>query len=416
MYDVDDFIRAADGELREYDTHAHRFEELRRSNTEKQAELKSRLQEAQGRLAETALSDMSEASVSALAQKLGLPALMAGFREMADRGQRLAERLAQIESNPAYTNRELRRLQIDTELREVEPLYNDARAGLEQMSRLSGLDGLITRQWGTPQYPHQGIFRFFKPEYLHDWKNADAAVAALKAKNFAEVAQRYADRKEQNQVLGERVGRRRDELKQLETLEWEVSKLEKEQLDLPNQLKARLGSELASYLVVRGPDSASALPDPESAKRGLAAVEGIKHQITYLEETANKLEGDLSGLLERSGRLRDEKRRYESERYRYRNKAFSQDQWDKRFGRATRYRKVGDRYEHVTEVVYVYDRYDYVSPWEEFLWWDVITDGRIDGNFIPEVAEYRDTNPNYSYDRSAYSAPSDSASWDRDDS
>lgn len=416
MYDVDDFIRAADVELREYDSHSQRFEALRGSNAQKQADLRARLQEAQARLSDTILTDTSEASVTALAQKLSLPALVAVLRETTSRGQRLAERLAQIESNPAYAEREIRRLRIETELREVEPLYNEARTALESMNRLSGLDGLIARQWGTPQYPHQGILRFLKGEYLRDWKNADAAVAALKASNFAEVAQRYADRKEQNQVLGERLGRRRDELKQIETLEWEFGKLQAEQADLPQQLKARLGSELAAYLTVRGPESASALPDPESAKRGLAAVEGIKHQIAYLEETANKLEGDLSGLLERSGRLRDEKRRYESERYRYRNKSFSQDQFDKRFGRASRYQRTGDRYERVTEVVYVYDRYDYVSPWETFLWWDVITDGRIDGNFIPEVAQYREMNPDYSYDRSAYSDASDSGTWNRDDS
>lgn len=416
MYDVDDFIRTADVELREYDTHAHRFEELRGSNQQKQAELKSRLQEAQARLNDAVLTDTSEASVSTLAQKLGLPALTDGFREVSARGQKIATRLTQIESDPIFSEREIRRLRVETELREVEPLYNDARTGLEAMERLNGLEGLITRQWGTPHYPHQGIFRFLKGEYLRDWRNADAAVAALKSSSFADLAQRYADRKEQIQVLGERVGRRKDELKQIETLEWEHGKLQAEQAALPQQLRARLGSELAAYLALRGPDSASTLPDPESAKRGLAAVEGIKHQITYLEETANKLEGDLSGLLERSGRLRDEKRRYETDRHRYRNKSFSQDHWDKRFGRAGRYQKVGDRYERVTEVVYVYDRYDYVSPWETFLWWDVITDGRIDGNFIPEVSHYRDVHPDYSYDRSAYSDASSTGTWDRDDS
>ena len=29
-----------------------------------------------------------------------------------------------------------------------------------------------------------------------------------------------------------------------------------------------------------------------------------------------------------------------------------------------------------------YDRYDFAA---DMLWWDVMTDGRLDGNFIPEV-------------------------------
>lgn len=416
MYDVDDFIRSADVELREYESHAHRFGELRESNGAKQADLKNRLVEAQAQLADLALSDTGEASVTALSQKLNLPALLWGFREVSTRGSKIAERLGQLAVEPLFAERELRRLRIETELREVEPPYNAVRADLVLLNQQAGLEGLLRRQWGTPQYPHRGIFRFFNSEFLRDWKNADAAVAVLKARDFAEVVQRFNEKTEQSQVLGESVGRCKDELSQIEALEWEHQKLTAEQADLPRQLRARLGAELASCLAVRGPESASVLPDPESIKRALAVVEGIAHQITYLEETANKLEGDLSGLLERSGRLRDEKRRYESDRYRYRNKSFNQDQWDKRFGRAGRYQKAGDRYERVAEVVYVYDRYDTISPWEQFLWWDVITDGRIDGNFIPEVAEYRGSNPDYSYDRSAFSSASDSGSWDRDDS
>ncbi|WP_309709641.1 hypothetical protein [Armatimonas sp.] len=414
MYDVDDFVRAADVELRQYDAHANRFEGLRKSNAEKQAGLQERLEDAQAQLADASFpGGLSPQSVEQLAEQLGAPALLWGYNEVQERGTKVAERLAALAANPQFAEREIRKLRLETELREVEPLFNEAKRELTKLQSQPGVNELIQRQWGTSRYPHQGIFRFLKGEYLRDWKNADKAVAALGASNFAELVQRYNDRVEQNTVLGERVGRLKGEQSAIETLIWEHEKLTAEQAELPKQARARVGEDLAAYAAVRGTDK---LPNPEAAKRAGLAIDGVTHQIKYLEETHNKIEEDLAGLLERSGKLREEKMRYDTDRYRYRNKNFSQDQWDKRFGRTGRYQKLGDRYEHVTEVVYVYDDYYRPSLLQEFLWWDVITDGRIDGNFIPEVAQYHEANPNYAYERPGYDSSASDNSWNRDDS
>lgn len=414
MYGVDDFIQAADGELREYDAQAQRFAGLRESNAQKQEGLRQRLTDIQAQLADASLPEgPSLTTVTALSEKLGAPALLWGFNEVQERAGRIGKRLAELEATPQFADREVRLLRLETELREVEPLLGETRQELGKLRQLTGLSGLIERGWGTPRYPHRGLFRFFNGEFLRDWKNADAAVAAMGAKDFAELAQSLSEREEQVQVLGERVTRLKREQGAIESLVWEHEKLQKEQADLPRQTRARLGEDLAAYAAVRGTD---ALPDPEAAKRTLTATDGIQHQLRYLEETHGKIEEDLGGLLERAGKLREEKGRYSMDRYRYRNKSFSQDQWDKRFGRASRYSNRYNRYERVTEVVYVYDDYYRTSPLEEFLWWDVITDGRIDGNFIPEVAEYRDTHPDYSYERPAYDSGSSDSTWDRDDS
>ena len=36
-----------------------------------------------------------------------------------------------------------------------------------------------------------------------------------------------------------------------------------------------------------------------------------------------------------------------------------------------------------------FDRYSRASFATNFLWWDVMTDGRLDGDFIPEVQKHR---------------------------
>ena len=198
MYDVDDFVRAADVELRQYDAHANRFEGLRKSNAEKQAGLQERLEDAQAQLADASFpGGLSTESVTQLAEQLGAPALLWGYNEVQERGKKVVERLAALAANPQFAEREIRKLRLETELREVEPLFNEAKRELTKLQSQPGVSELIRREWGTPRYPHQGIFRFFKGEYLTDWKNADKAVAALGASSFAELVQRYNDRVEQ---------------------------------------------------------------------------------------------------------------------------------------------------------------------------------------------------------------------------
>ncbi|MGQ9896712.1 MAG: hypothetical protein ACUVR8_03995 [Acidobacteriota bacterium] len=53
-----------------------------------------------------------------------------------------------------------------------------------------------------------------------------------------------------------------------------------------------------------------------------------------------------------------------------------------------------------------YDRYDFAA---DMLWWDVMTDGRVDGSFIPEVYQYRQAHPG---GIAIYSVESSSPGWD----
>jgi hypothetical protein len=154
---------------------------------------------------------------------------------------------------------------------------------------------------------------------------------------------------------------------------------------------------LAQMLETRGREATRELAAADDTLRVYARIEGIEHQTRYLEEVSGRMRNDLSQLLDRSGRLQEEKHKYESNRYRYRNKRFTGEQFGKRFGRTDRYTKIHDRYSRMSERVYVFHDYDRGAGWDDFLWWDLMTDGRFDGNFIPEVAEWHDHHPHHSY-------------------
>jgi len=63
------------------------------------------------------------------------------------------------------------------------------------------------------------------------------------------------------------------------------------------------------------------------------------------------------------------------------------------------FQKRWDRFGKIYKTVYVYDRWDRGQYyWENLLWWDIMTRGRYDGSYIPEVVTWRRAHPGYVYD------------------
>jgi hypothetical protein len=397
MYDVDDFLKQASAELAQYESHEQQFQGLLGENERRATELRQRQEAAWAQLGATALPVPTEEALSRLAVSIRLPGLQKIADEITERRAEIDRFVAEIDALPQYQDRERRRVHIQAELDETQPLHDFAQSELQKLQKLPGMDELYQERWGTRHYEHRGVFRFFNKEFLEDWRRSDDIVKALGVANFAEAASRYKTRLENAREMTEALQRLHAEQKRLDKLEQDRQNLLDEREALPETLQQRAGQMLAQMLETRGQDGARDLPVPENALRAYAAIEGITHQTRYLEEMSGRMRGDLSQLMERSGRLREETRRYEGNRHRYRNKRFTDEQFGKRFGRTERYGKIHDRYSRMSERVYVFHDYDRGFGVQDFLWWDVMTDGRFDGNFIPEVAEWRHHHPHHSY-------------------
>lgn len=397
MYDVDDFLRQAAAELAQYQNQEQQFQSLLSENERRAAELRQRQSEAWAQLGAVALPAATEPALNALADQLRLPGLEKIADEVQSRRQTIAETIEQIETSAAYLNRERRRVQIQAELDETQPLADFAQAELQKLRKLPGMEELYRERWGTKHYEHRGLLRFFNREFLEDWRRADIIVQSLRVSSFAEAAALFKQRLENAEVLSETLQRLHKEQAEIDGLEQERQRLLDEQEALPETLQQRTGQMLAQMLETRGRDATRELPASEDALRVYAKIEGVEHQIRYLEEVSGRMRSDLSQLLDRAGRLQEEQRKYEGNRHRYRNKRFTEEQFGKRFGRTDRFVKIHDRYSRMSERVYVFHDYDRGAGWNDFLWWDLMTDGRFDGNFIPEVAEWRDHHPHHSY-------------------
>jgi len=397
MYDVDDFLKQASAELAQYESQEQQFQGLLSENERRAAELRERREAAWAQLGASVLPVPTAEALTRLADQLRLPGLKKIADETTERRAEIERFIAEIEGLPAYQDRERRRVHIVAELNEVQPLCEFAEGELQKLRKLPGMQELYDERWGTSHYEHRGLLRFFNREFLEDWRRADDIVKALGVANFAEAASKFKQRLENAREMTEAVQRLHAEQKRLDKLEQDRQDLIDEQEGLPAVQQQRAGQMLAETLATRGKDGVRDLPAPEDALRAYTVIEGVEHQTRYLEELSGKMRGDLTQLLDRAGRLREETRRYESNRHRYRNKRFTDEQFGKRFGRTARYTKIHDRYSNMSERVYVFHEYDRGSALQDFLWWDLMTDGRFDGNFIPEVAEWRHHHPHHSY-------------------
>ena len=68
--------------------------------------------------------------------------------------------------------------------------------------------------------------------------------------------------------------------------------------------------------------------------------------------------------------------------------------------RRPRYEKRWQRFGKVYTSVHSFDRWDRGSRFEDLLWWDLMTRGRYDGSYLPEVAEFHRRRPDYQFDPS----------------
>lgn len=409
-FNVQDFVQEAEEQLRRYEQHASRFLGLAGDTERRRRELAARLDVVATQLADALLPDLTPASFQALSEKLGMPELMGILRRSRDRETKIDARVAAIEETEAYQTRDAVRGRAELQIDEVRPLFDHAMSDLRHLDSLPRMRELMGRSYGTPDYPHRGIFRYFKREFLEDWKRADEACTALKVSFFSEVAARYRDRQEQCEVLGRTVHDVEDKLKNIAELEQERDHLLSERAAQPDTMRLEAGKRMAS-LLKSNTKLIEQLGFPETLQGRIREIDGMEHQVEYLQSLRVQIEQDAAQVQERAAKLREERDRYNSNLYRYRNKQFSSDQFEKRFRRDGRYDKLYTRYERTGNTVYVFNDYNRTSGLEDFLWWDVMTDGRLDGNFIPEVQEYVNANPNYQYDRSVF-ASSDSS--DRD--
>ncbi|MFN7974386.1 MAG: hypothetical protein U0166_18890 [Acidobacteriota bacterium] len=377
---LDEELRGVLGELRT----------IREGARKDRAELEGRLSRASDDLAIAILPELTRAALASAATLVGDPTLAAAdpFADMAAEEARLRARIAEIAAEPAYSDREQLRAPgsgiLTSELSAQARLMAELEMALVPYGHPQ-LDRLIEKGYGTGAY----AVPFWRLSYYADWKIGDEILEHFpQMTTFAEARESYLSSKSGLEKARAAVARLEVEIAAGEALEAEMAR-SREALAtvLPRQLaalRARIVSFLGDLDLATLAARLAARPDLDTLSKRWS---GLSHQLRYVDAVATEqLETIEDDLEAERAKLAKEQRKYGSPK-----RAFERlppEMYAKRLtGRTEKYRRRIERYQRCHGALRSFDRYDAGRLAADFVWWDLMTDGRLDGDFMPDVAE-----------------------------
>ena len=403
-YRVNDFRTRAALQLTELRKVKAHVDELRRLNDTRRAELVKRREAALDEMTKALVPCFIAESFASAARATGFPGLVQkDFPGQAEaERRRLTDRIALIEADPRYRDRRLLRDPgVGTLTRAIAELqeFREPFALVVERCRHPRLARLLEVGYGTSRY----AVPFWRLSYYADWKAGD------------EILERSAGKKEFSEVLAEYL----EAVRTLETYDPKLESL-KAEFTAGVQLEEELGASREGLLSLEPrylglarialAEHFEALPQ-ESLGDVLANVPaleilvkkwtGLDHQVRYLDSIRDlQIIPQGQQVDEAIRKLQKESLKYE--RPKNSGTVFPAETFERRFdpSRTEKLRKRVSRIGETQEKVSVFDRYDRGSFVRDFLWWDLVTDGRIDGDFIPEVRTHHEAHPGARYERS----------------
>jgi hypothetical protein len=403
-YSVDDFFRAARAQEGEIESALGDLDALRSRHENRRRELEAQVKQALQQLVVALLPELTAEACDRAGRLTGHGALLVGANPIgameAERA-RLTARLAELEADPLYRDRELLRApRVGTLTRELDEL-EDFRAPLAEITTRAEhprLERLLTSGYGTDDY----AVPWWRLSYYRDWEAGDQLLERFPdKKTFAELRAELINARDTVAVYDRRISELNFEIAAGQAVEKERNETARALETLETRTLAGWRNSLADYLrateLTAFHNRLTGSPDLELL---LKTWSGLAHKLDYLDRLAD------SQLMPLENTLRDELGKLRSDMVKYSRpkKAWTQfdpDKFQRRFGpeRAARWRKRRTRYDTTYDTVWAFDRYDRASFVEDFLWWDLMTDGRLDGDFIPEVVHFRQSHPSYTYQR-----------------
>lgn len=412
-YNIRDFINEAEKQEKFYKEQISRFDKLLEDHKQKVEDLQNRKNGILNNITLQFIPEFTEQELNKISQKINSSKLADLFKEYSNEKQLLRKKVEEIEKKDDYIKREALTNPesgvIPSQINEIKPLYEAAKVIYDKINRFPSFKGLRERNYGTNSYPYQGFKKYFIPQFYQDWKNSDRIVEALSAKDFIDVIYQYDQAENQVTALGNSLKDYQEQLKIIEELTKEHDTAAFRLNKLNEIYYKKAGNILYDYFKSIDKTSLQKFFEEKTEyEEEYKKLDGLDHQIDYINQLFEKVTNDRNVLVTRAGKSNEEAQRYKLNEYKYRNKRFSQDQFNSKFSRdESKYDKMYDRYDRYGQTIYGFNDYGRSSLLTDFLWWDLISDGRLDGNFIPEVSEYHSMHPDYTYESVSSSSSSD---------
>jgi hypothetical protein len=412
-----DWAQAAAAQRDAVETSRQSLQRVILDHDHRRAAVAEQANHALGELVGVLLPDLSPSTLATAAQQTGYTPLVAADvgTSMQLEAEDLDRRLAGIEANVLFSQREHLRDprggKLVVELAELD----SARASLEPLVTLAThprLPHLLEVGYGTPSYD----VPFWRLSYYSDWEAGDAVLEALpQFKTFGDFRVEYERATGALASLAERRAQIEADLRQGAALDLaHASALQARQTLVPRTLE-RLRAALGRHVVDSGQEVLGPLLSSVPALDVLGKrVFGLAAKLRYLDALRSSelaaMQRDLDLLHDRAVRDLHKFSRPKNARY-----PVARDKFEQRFKPfQPRFSKRWERYQRTADTVYVFDRYDRGSWASDFLWWDVMTDGRLDGDFLPEVAAHHQRYPGHQYEPDRLADRAHDASFEAD--
>jgi len=316
------------------------------------------------------------------------------FAQMEQRRQSLSARIVAIESDERYIGREhlldpvageltLKFAEAETQLK----IFDDSLAPYEAEPEFLGL---IEASYDTDAYT-VGLWEL---QYYSDWKYGDIITEKFEQQRFRDVREGYLRLKEardefhrdflaikkQKESVESLVNERAQALSDLETLE----------VDTLNACRRQLREHLEYIDLTELATWSAAHPNITNI---IKRIHGIEKKREYLVELANRyLNTEREQVIAALTKLSAKVEKYSRPKHAYGFIPVEEaNRWLKDPSEKIAARR--SHYQRSYRTIYEFDRYDAYDYARDMLWWDLMTDGRLDGDFIPEVDNWREQHP-----------------------
>jgi hypothetical protein len=402
-YGVSDWLRAAANTQREIEIQRREIAQRRHILKQARSWARDRLATAANELGAGLLPVLTDEAVLAGMNRSGYLGLsIKNPVKLRDQERvRLQQRIAQIEADPAYVNREeLRDPDVGSLTRELTEAKADLApvASIMRRAQHPRLPTLLRNGYGTRAYQTP----WWRLSYYTDWEAGDEILA--KFDEFDEDFGRWIDHYEQAKraygTLKENADELQAEWDRGEALVEEHAEAHRLLLTLDERHLASARERTLDFLRDAGPVAfANRLDDLPELALLAKRWSGLVHQLLYLEELEPALlDGFERDLNAQSRKLDRKAMKYRRPKKRYTR--FTSSEFNRTFkDRSDKYAKRWKRFDRSYEAVTTFDHYDRCQFTDDYLWWDELTDGKVNGNFMPHVQRHRHAHPSYHYTR-----------------
>ena len=388
-YSTADMIRGLREQIKAVNTESGELARLQRGIEGDVAKIDVELEQAWTQLAETLIPAWEPAVFNRASVLLRLPPIAAApvERRLEEHLLKARTTLQQLSNDPLVADRENQRNEAQIRLAELDEAIAPLQGSTTALEAEPYFEELLAYRYGTESY---GV-KFFQLLYYTHWKNADLIVEKygprLKAADFGALAVKYIEEKTALTSLFDAKKVQTDKLADIEAHSRRLAEIEQSILQAVPRALALVRARVREHLQpLPNADVAALLasvPDVDLAWRRVVGLMKKKEYLTDL--VREQVKASLADL----GRMRSKLDRETNKLSRPKNahRPWTAVDWNRRFGndRAAKWQKRRERVQHTRHEIVTFHDYGRWNPTSDLLWWDVMSDGRLDGNFIHEV-------------------------------